>query len=158
MVTPASPDMFADWWDALMTHESEAGEIPLPAVDSIILDEGRLPAIWLIVPEGTPGTPTALVDVEGMGLGDRLTLETFLRNLERLLIDRTEGKITGRLYAVWHLGGLDYEFHFTGGEVPLNYLPPGLWQAAWTMLRAIACIGEHSINVEASVPRAVGAD
>ena len=152
MDTRATPELFADWWETLISQEQEAGAIPLPAVDSIVLDADHLPTIWLLVPEGTPGSPSALVNVGDMGPGDRLTLEIFVRNLERLIVDRT-GKVSGPLRAVWHLGGLDYEFDFADGRVQLTYLPAGLRHVAWTILRAIACIGEHNIDVEASVPR-----
>lgn len=155
MDTPANLDLSEDWWVTLISRESQSGEIPLPAVDSIVIDAERLPMIWLIVPEGTPGDPSALVNVKGMGPGDRLTLEIFLRNLEGLIIDNSE-KVTAPLQAVWHLGGVEYEFHFADGKLELSDLTPGIQQAAWTMLRAIACIGEHNIDIEASIPHVVG--
>jgi hypothetical protein len=152
MATRVSRDNPTNLWKELVSREDEEGEIPLPAVDSIILDGDGVPAIVLLAPDTVPGAVNVFMRTEAMETGDRLMLEVFLAGLQTLL--RQAGKATGALRSVWHSGGLDYEFHL-GGQVvgkeviQLSDLPRDARPVAWSLLRAIAYLGARYPDLEA---------
>ena len=146
MVTPVTRDTATDLWEQLISREDEDGEIPLPAVDSIILDEDRAPAIVLLAPDTVPGAVNVFMRTEAMETGDQLMLEVFLAGLQTLL--QQAGKATGAPRSIWHHGGLDYEFHFGGkvvgkeviqlSDLPRDarrsLVPPACYRLSWCAL------------------------
>jgi hypothetical protein len=151
MAIPVLPSGIAGW-DELVRREADTGEIPLPAVESIVLDGTSEPAVTLIAPGLVPGGSHVFVDVGRMPPADRVTLETLLA-----LLKDESGLPSERITAVQHSGGLAYELVGPGFEPAAQWeeIPPPTRPVLWSILHTIAELGVRYPDREASTPQVV---
>lgn len=131
-------------WREWRKQEEDTGEIPLPALDSVIRDSARSPVMSLIAPGLVPGVTSVFVDVDGMSFAARAATEAILDAIEA----RLGG---GRLAAILHQGGFGYEFHFADGRgVDLFEFSEDDQIALWGLLQSLVAIGSAYPDVAAS--------
>lgn len=150
----ASHNDLAQPWEILLHDGDESGEITLPAVDTIRLDEMQPPVILIIAPDVAPdGVNVFVRPVEQIPEADRLTI---LGLLEALADEARNAGVVGQLTAVIHLGGFDYELH--GSNVrTLGELDTRQRTIIWALLQAIAQIGQQYPDIPASTVRTLPA-
>src|SRR5579863_8372928 len=117
MVSHVSRDRLTSW-KQLVKAEVQSGEIPLPIVESIVIDEDRPPTIVLLADNVVPGATDVFVATETLPDVTRATLDALLLALEQ--VARTSDVLSSRLQAVYHEGTLAYELHWESakGTVP----------------------------------------
>ncbi|MBI3977833.1 MAG: hypothetical protein HY331_06580 [Chloroflexi bacterium] len=144
MVTLASRDLAM--WGEIVRDEERAGVIPLPAVDTIRLAAGQVPLVVLVAPGLVADATHVIIDVEDMPLPDRLAVQEMLDALGELH--------DARLVGVFHLGGLDYQFHLHDGrDRELRNLRPKEQAHCWAILRSIAVLCSRYPDMKASRPK-----
>lgn len=136
-------------WRGLLDAERADGEIPLPAVDTIVMQDDGEPAILLIAPGILPGLDQVFVNVESMPEVEQVALEGLLERLA------ARSHLRGPLLRVEHLGGLDYAIHGVAphDSVRLSELPEEDQALAWRALDFIAKLSQRFPDVQASTPR-----
>src|SRR5581483_9766177 len=148
--TRALPDSWEAWWKRARKCSPDATRT-WPIVDSIILDEGRDPAITLVAPKVVPGTSHVFVDFARLSTDDRNKIDELLRAIEAIL--RSAG-FSQKLWAILHAGGTDYEFQSREGRtIALKELPRFLQPVVWALVQWIAALGVASPDITASQPR-----
>jgi hypothetical protein len=150
MAIHANPEAMTHWYN-LVRDEERNGKIPLPAVDSIRLEAGQPPVIALVAPNIIPGATHIFVDLVTMPPDDRVTAEALL-----LLIEEAARwlKVPGRVRAIYHAGGLDYDF--SGDDtVRLKDVASDLQAEIWGLLHALAMIGAKYPDQKASTVKSV---
>ena len=149
MAIHANPEAMTQWF-RLIREEERSGTIPLPAVDSIRFEAGQVPIIALIAPNVVPGSTHIFVDLATMRPDDRVAAEALLLLIEEAA---TWLRVPGRVRAIYHAGGLDYDF--SGDEtVRLQDVPSELQAEIWGLLHALSIIGEKYPDREASTVKA----
>lgn len=142
-------ESFIEHWRDLLRIEEKTGQIPLPALDSLLWENGRPLNIALVAPGIAPESPHVFVDLARMPPALLLTVGAILQVLTRQ-VATTATPESADLVAILHQGGLGYEFHFaTGPAVELRSLPASEQALAWAMLEAITLIAAQYPDLSA---------
>lgn len=151
MAILAPPDALQQW-EELVKQEETTGHIPLPAVDTVMLEADRAPTIVLVDPNVIPGATHIFVHVEKMAPADRVALQGLLHALKEVLENRA---VLHSLSAVYHLGGLDYSLCGARQDevVRLQDLSVTDQSLIWGLLHALASLGARYPDSEASTPK-----
>lgn len=151
MAILALPDTVTSWQE-LLRHERETGEIPLPAVDSVVFGDVGDPVVSLIAPDLVSDSSSVFVDLARMPSADRVTLDFLLA-----LLRHESGLPTEQVAAIYHSGGLAYELSGPSHQSAVQWgdLPEATRPVIWSILHAVAKLGAQYPDWETSSPRVV---
>jgi hypothetical protein len=139
-------------WAGVVHEVTKSGRIPLPAVDSITFSESEVPAIALLAPGIIEDSPSIFVNVRAMPPDDRVALDALLDLLQSVVRQFNsagaasltshfplDGQAPRDFWAIYHAGGVNYEFYGQGSlVVQLMDLKPAQQAVVWGLLRSIA--------------------
>lgn len=137
-------------WQHLVEWEAQTGQIPLPVLDTLLLDPARrqITALALVSRTLEPHASHVQVRHDQMAPEDAVLVHGLLNAIEQV----SECRPLARVY---HLGGLDFVIAGPEREVSTAEMDEEKQMTLWALLRALALVAEQYPDRSASLPRKV---